>query len=51
LPELIEELKEKVVDAAKKLQQQLSDSAEQPARDGGDVAVHAALSMHSKRKL
>jgi hypothetical protein len=47
LPELIEELNEKVVDAAKKLQQQLSDSAEQPARDGGDVAVHAALSSAS----
>ena len=31
LPELIEELNKKVVDAAKKLQQQLSDSAERPA--------------------
>ena len=31
LPELIEELNKKVIDAAKKLQQQLPDSAERPA--------------------
>ena len=56
LSELIEELNKKVVDAAKKLQQQLSDSAEQPASvnpllEVADDPVMADLKERQRKRM